>query len=118
MSPEQKEALVAAIRDALSIVIDPELGESLVNLGLIYEIAIGDGGTTRITMTTTTPGCPAADFLMGAVQAAVQKVDGVQHVDLRLTYEPPWTAEMASEEARLRLSGGGSLIGYASHTTR
>ena len=84
----------------------------------IDEIAIGDGGTARITMTTTTPGCPAADFLMSAVQAAVQKVDGVQHVDLRLTYEPPWTAEMASEEARLRFNGGGSLIGYASHTSR
>lgn len=118
MSPEQKEALAITIRDALSIVIDPELGESLVDLGLIYEIAISDHGTTRITMTTTAPGCPAAAFLMDAVQAAVQEVDGVQHVDLRLTYEPPWTPEMASEEARLRFSGGGSLTGYASHTSR
>lgn len=118
MSPEQREALVAAVRDALSIVIDPELGENLVDLGLIYEVAVSDDGTTRITMTTTTPGCPAAPFLMDAVQAAVRKVDGVQYVDLHLTYEPPWTAEMASEEARLRFNGGGSLIGYASHTNR
>ena len=118
MSPEQKEALVTAIRDALSIVIDPELGENLVDLGLIYEIAIDDDGAARIAMTTTTPGCPAAAFLMDAVQAAVQKVDGVQNVDVGLTYEPPWTAEMASEEVRLRFSGGSSLMGYASHIRR
>lgn len=117
MSPEQKGALVTVIRDALSIVIDPELGENLVDLGLIYEIAIGDDGTTRIAMTTTTPGCPAAAFLMDAVQAAAQKVDGVQRVDLRLTYEPPWTPGMASEEARLRFSGG-NLNPYGSHSSR
>jgi metal-sulfur cluster biosynthetic enzyme len=117
MRLQDKEALATTIRDALSIVIDPELGESLVDLGLIYEVAVGDDGIARISMTTTTPGCPATAFLMEAVEAAVLEVEGVQHVDLRLTYEPPWTPEMASEDARLRFSGVGSG-GYASHAHR
>lgn len=117
MSPEDKEALVAAIRDALSIVIDPELGENLVDLGLIYEVAVSDDGTARIAMTTTTIGCPAAAFLMDAVRAAVREVDGVQHVDLRLTYEPPWTPEMASEDTKQRFSGGWGS-GYTLHSSR
>jgi metal-sulfur cluster biosynthetic enzyme len=102
------------IRKALSIVIDPELGESLIELGLIYEVAVSDDGTAHIVMTTTTPGCPATAFLMDAVRAAVSEVDGLHHIDLRLSYEPPWTPQMASEAVRQRLSGGGGL--YASPT--
>lgn len=116
MSPEEREALTAEIRRALSIVIDPELGESLVELGLIYEVAVTDDGTARIVMTTTTPGCPATAFLMEAVRAAVRKVDGLHHVDLRLTYEPPWTPQMASEAVRQRFSG--SVAQHAPPTSR
>lgn len=117
MSPKDKEALTVAIRDALSIVIDPELGESLVELGLIYEIAVSDDGSARIAMTTTTPGCPATVFLQEAVQSAAREVEGVRDIEVQLTYEPPWTPLMASEAARQRFGGGGA-VRRASHAGR
>ena len=58
---------IARIRDALRNVIDPELGYNVVDLGLIYDIAVEEGGVVRITMTTTTPGCPAAGYLKEGV---------------------------------------------------
>jgi metal-sulfur cluster biosynthetic enzyme len=85
------------------MVIDPELGENVVDLGLIYSIAVEDGGVAHLEMTTTTRGCPAAGYLKNAIESAARNVPGIHHVDVRLTYEPPWTPEMISEAARLHL---------------
>ena len=82
--------------------IDPELGENIVDLGLIYDVAV-DNGLARIVMTTTTPGCPAAGLLKDAVRMLAVTVPGIVQVDVRLTYEPPWRPEMINDIARRRL---------------
>src|SRR5690606_26174590 len=94
------DALSDRIREALRRVIDPELGYNIVDLGLIYEIAVEDGGAARVTMTTTTPGCPATDYLMEGSREAAESTPGVASADVTLTYDPRWTPEMMSSEAK------------------
>jgi len=79
-----------AIDAALDTVIDPELGMSVTTLGLVYDVAV-DGGTVRITMTLTAPGCPLHEVMSDWVRAAVLRVPGVCTVDVVLTFDPPWT---------------------------
>ena len=82
-----------AIHKALEIVIDPELGRSIVDIGLVYAIRSDIDGNVVVTMTTTTPGCPATSFLVDAVRNCVADIEGVGTVEVNLTYEPPWTPE-------------------------
>jgi metal-sulfur cluster biosynthetic enzyme len=103
MSDEEDETLAAGVREALRMVIDPELGENVVDLGLIYQVSVGHDGTAQIEMTTTTRACPATGYLKDAVQTAAWIVPGIHHVDIRLTYEPSWTSEMMNANARRRL---------------
>ncbi|TPN51486.1 metal-sulfur cluster assembly factor [Mesorhizobium sp. B1-1-7] len=103
MSDEEDETLTAGVREALRMVIDPELGENVVDLGLIYQVSVGHDGTAQIEMTTTTRACPATGYLKDAVQTAAWIVPGIHHVDIRLTYEPSWTSEMMNANARRRL---------------
>ncbi|GLR53432.1 metal-sulfur cluster assembly factor [Shinella yambaruensis] len=98
MDEDEKAALTEAIRNALRMIIDPEIGRNIVDLGLIYEIAVEEGGIARIAMTTTTRGCPASDYLKDAVSNCVWYVPGVEYAEVRLTYEPPWTPEMMAVE--------------------
>jgi metal-sulfur cluster biosynthetic enzyme len=102
--------LAERIRDALRLVIDPELGYNIVDLGLVCDIAVEDGGVAHITMTTTTRGCPATGFLKDGALDAAEAVSDVEFVDVALTYEPPWTPEMMTEKAKEHLgisSGAG-----------
>jgi metal-sulfur cluster biosynthetic enzyme len=80
----------ADITDALRTVIDPELGMSIVDLGLVHEIDL-EGGHVRVTMTLTAPGCPIHDVMPEWVRTAIARVRGVEHVDVALTFDPPWT---------------------------
>jgi metal-sulfur cluster biosynthetic enzyme len=91
---------VDQIRASLRRVIDPELGYNIVDLGLIYDVVIEDGGVVHIIMTTTTPGCPATNYLKAGAGEAASTVPGVEFVDVKLTYEPRWTPEMMSSEAK------------------
>lgn len=95
-------ALVDRIRDALRVVIDPELGENIVDLGFVYDIAVS-GGDVRITMTATTPGCPATSFLKEGAEAAASAVPGVDSVDVTMTFEPPWTPALVDPAVRVSL---------------
>ena len=97
------EAMHRAIVAQLKTVHDPEIPVDIYELGLIYEIDITDGGLVKLTMTLTSPMCPVAGSLPLEVQEKVMSVDGVTDVDLRLTYDPPWTKEKMSEEARFEL---------------
>ena len=92
--------LVEKIRDALRNVIDPELGYNVVDLGFIYDIEVGEAGVVRITMTTTTPGCPATGYLREGVANSAWGVPDVEFVDVRITFEPPWKPEMMTAQAR------------------
>jgi metal-sulfur cluster biosynthetic enzyme len=78
------------VTEALRTVLDPELSLSVVDLGLIYGVAI-EGRTVRITMTLTARGCPLHEVLTDWVRRAVLAVPGVGHVDVSLTFDPPWT---------------------------
>jgi metal-sulfur cluster biosynthetic enzyme len=82
--------LADRIRDALRVVIDPELGHNIVDLGFVYDISVVDGAV-RITMTATTPGCPAVRFLEDGVANAAARVAGVGSVDIVMTFDPPWS---------------------------
>lgn len=96
------DGLVARIKDALRVVIDPELGHNIVDLGFVYDISVVDGAV-RITMTTTTPGCPAAGFLKEGVANSAARVPGVGSVEVVMTFEPPWTPSMIDSSARAAL---------------
>jgi len=94
MSAHLERLVEIALRDVLA----PEIGRSVVDLGLIYAIAAAPDGTVAITMTTTTRGCPLAGFLKEAVAAAAGAVEGVTTVAVTLTYEPAWEPTMIAAE--------------------
>lgn len=89
----------AVLRDALYDVIDPELGYNIVDLGLIYGIAL-DGGLVDVTMTMTTPGCPAQDYIVGGVEHRLGEVGGVTGVFVTVVWEPAWSPKKMSPEAK------------------
>jgi metal-sulfur cluster biosynthetic enzyme len=89
--------------EALRQVIDPELGVNVVDLGLVYGVAI-EGGRARITMTLTTPGCPMGSSIVEAVEtAATLLVPGVDAVDVDLVWDPPWCFDCITEAGREEL---------------
>lgn len=94
MDEQEKAALADDIRNALRMIIDPEIGRNIVDLGLIYNIVVEEGGIVRVTMTTTTRGCPASGYLKEAVSNCVWYVPGVEYAEVHMTYEPPWTPDM------------------------
>lgn len=95
------------ILERLSSVIDPELGVSVVDLGLIYGVEVGDEGDVKIKMTMTTPHCPLVSIIQNQVQKQVSSVEGVKSVLVELVWEPVWTPEKMSPEAKLQLGFGG-----------
>lgn len=90
-----------AVWDALRTVIDPELGCNIVDLGLVYDIAI-IGTKVRVTMTLTTPGCPMHESLCGGVQIALLNLEGVDDAEVELVWDPPWHTSMMTEAGRAR----------------
>ena len=82
----------AVVIDALRAVLDPELGLSVVDLGLVYGIVV-DAATVHVTMTLTARGCPLHEVMVDGVRAAVARVPGVAHVEVALTFDPPWTPD-------------------------
>lgn len=97
------ENLRDRIEDILRTVYDPEIPVNIMELGLVYDIAIQDGGSVKIVMTLTAPGCPVAGDIVFEIQQKVEALEGVKDVHVQLTFDPPWTKEMMSEEARLEL---------------
>ena len=92
------------IEQILKTIPDPEIGVSLWDLGLIYEIGIDTKtGTIRILMTLTTIGCPLFDLIAGPIREEVGKLKGVKKIDIDLTFEPPWSMDRMSEEAKAQL---------------
>ncbi len=91
--------LVQSLADALREVIDPELGYNIVDLGLIYDLAIEDG-RARILLTTTTPGCPATGYIRQAVEERAASAPGVVSVEVVMTWLPPWSPDRMSDEAK------------------
>ncbi|MEX0956259.1 MAG: SUF system Fe-S cluster assembly protein [Rhizobiaceae bacterium] len=89
------------IISALKTVYDPEIPADIYELGLIYKIDVEDNREVKIEMTLTAPGCPVAGEMPGWVQDAVSTVEGVSGVDVDMVFDPPWTPDRMSEEARV-----------------
>jgi len=97
---EELARLTDDIIGALKTVYDPEIPADIYELGLVYRIDIEDDRSVKIDMTLTAPGCPVAGEMPGWVQNAVSAVEGVSDVDVQMTFDPPWTPDRMSEEAR------------------
>jgi FeS assembly SUF system protein len=91
------------VLDALKTVQDPEIPVNLVELGLIYELLVKQGGIVFVEMTLTTPSCPVAASMPDEVKKAISEVPGIEDVRVKLVWSPPWTMDRMSEEARLEL---------------
>ncbi|MBI4587811.1 MAG: metal-sulfur cluster assembly factor [Candidatus Rokubacteria bacterium] len=96
------DATKEQILEALRQVSDPEIPVDIVNLGLVYDVAV-QAGEGRVRMTMTSPGCPVGEFLAREVERAIMKLPGVETVSVELVWEPPWTPEKMSAEARQKL---------------
>ncbi len=103
----ESEASETTLRDriieALKTVRDPEIPVNIYDLGLIYDLDIDEAGKVAIRMTLTAPGCPVAGILPMQVEQAVRGVEGVSDVTVELVWDPPWTQDRISDEARLEL---------------
>ena len=99
-------ALLSAdtIRQALRQVKDPELDMNIVDLGLVYDVEVDDGGgLVRITMTLTSPGCPAGPMITNDIYKVVRAIDGVKDVDIDIVWEPYWTPDRIDPKIRAML---------------
>ncbi|UTD29321.1 SUF system Fe-S cluster assembly protein [Bradyrhizobium sp. WD16] len=104
LPPEETERLGRDIVAALKTVYDPEIPADIYELGLIYKVDIGDDRAVGVEMTLTTPNCPAAAELPTMVENAVASVPGVGAVNVSIVWEPAWSPERMSDEARLVLN--------------
>ncbi len=103
LSPEAEAALREGIVAALRKVHDPEIPVNIYDLGLIYKIDIAPGGNIAVDMTLTAPACPVAGMMPVMVKDAVKTVDGVGEVEVELVWDPPWSPDTMSDEAKLQL---------------
>ncbi len=101
--PEELARLTDDIIAALKTVYDPEIPADIYELGLIYKVDVADDRSVRIDMTLTAPGCPVAGEMPIWVHDAVAMVEGVPHVDVEMTFDPPWTPDRMSEEAQIAI---------------
>ncbi len=101
---EEIERLSTDIVAAIKTVYDPEIPADIYELGLIYKIELEDNRDVAVEMTLTSPGCPVAGEMPGWVQDAVGAVPGVGDVRVNLTFDPPWSMERMSDEAKLALN--------------
>jgi FeS assembly SUF system protein len=104
LSPEETERLSTEIVAALKTVFDPEIPADIYELGLIYKVDISDERAVDVSMTLTTPNCPAAGELPTQVENAIASVPGVGVVNVNLVWDPAWSPDRMSDEARLVLN--------------
>jgi FeS assembly SUF system protein len=100
---EKVKVLQEKIINMLKTIYDPEIPVDVFELGLIYEIKIDEDFNVKIEMTLTSPNCPVAESMPAEVKEKVGLVHGVNSVDLEVVFDPPWSQEFMSEEAKLEL---------------
>ena len=104
LTPEELETIGNDLIAALKTVYDPEIPVDIYELGLIYKVDVADNKDVTIDMTLTAPGCPVAGEMPGMVKDAVKTVKGIGEVKVNMTFDPPWTPDRMSEEAKLELN--------------
>lgn len=103
MNTIERSLFESDVIEQIRTVYDPEIPINVYDLGLIYDLQIDDEKNVHVVMTLTSPSCPVAGTLPGDVQTAVQQTQSIGNVTLELTWDPPFTIEMMSEEAKLIL---------------
>jgi metal-sulfur cluster biosynthetic enzyme len=98
--PTKEEVL-----ELMRTVEDPELGMDIVDLGLLYDVEV-EGSKVKVLYSLTSMGCPAGPLIAGDIERAAREVEGVEEVDLELTFEPPWTPDKMSDDAKFILGFG------------
>lgn len=101
---EELERITADVINQLKSVYDPEIPTDIYELGLIYKVELEDDRLLKVTMTLTAPGCPVAGEMPEWVREACEVVAGVRRVEVEMTFDPPWTPDRMSDEARLELN--------------
>jgi len=104
LSPEALEAFTAKLIAALKTVYDPEIPVDIYELGLIYTVDVADNKDVSVDMTLTAPGCPVAGEMPEMVRRALEGVEGIGEEKVNMVFEPPWTPEKMSDEAKLELN--------------
>ena len=103
MTPEQRLELEEKVVAMLRTVYDPEVPVDVYSLGLVYKIDIDDDGNLTVDMTMTAPNCPMADFIVDDARYKLESIEGITSVTINIVFEPEWTKDMMSEEAKLEL---------------
>src|SRR4051794_24489959 len=103
LNPIEISMLREEVIEQLRTVYDPEIPVNIYELGLIYDVDVDNMGQVNIRMTLTSPGCPVAGTLPPEVQAKAESVDGVTDANVEVVWDPPWTMDMMSDEAKLEL---------------
>ena len=105
MGNQNKESKLLGdkIVKVLKTIFDPEIPVDIYELGLIYDVFVNESKDVKVIMTLTTPNCPVADSLPVEVKERVKSIDEVNEVEVELTFDPPWSQDLISEEAKLEL---------------
>ena len=103
MDNETKLHLEERVVEMLRTVFDPEIPVDIYSLGLVYRIDIDDDANLNINMTLTAPNCPAADFIIEDARIKLESISELKSVNINIVFEPEWTRDMMSEEAKLEL---------------
>jgi FeS assembly SUF system protein len=102
--PEELEAFTQKLITAMKTVFDPEIPVDIYELGLIYKVDVADNKDVNVDMTLTAPACPVAAEMPVMVKNALETVEGIGEVNVNMVFDPPWTPDRMSEEARLELN--------------
>ena len=103
LTDERIEELGGEVIKVLKTIYDPEIPVAIYELGLVYDVQLSDEGEARVLMTLTTPNCPVAESLPNEVQEKVGEIEGIVKASVEITFEPAWTKDMMSEEAKFEL---------------
>jgi len=103
MNSERVEDLGDKIVAKLKTIYDPEIPVDIFELGLIYDVFVSENNDVKILMTLTSPNCPVAETLPVEIEEKVKTIDDVNNAEVEITFDPMWTQDMMSEEAKLEL---------------
>lgn len=103
MTQKKSQNLDARIEEALKTVLDPELGISIVDLGLVYGVSVTKTGKAKVTMTLTTMGCPLFGVIEAQIEEALMTIPEINDVKTEITFDPPWDASKMTEAAKAQL---------------
>jgi FeS assembly SUF system protein len=103
MNDKVMEDLGEKIVDVIKTIYDPEIPVDIYELGLIYDVFVNEDTDVKVLMTLTSPNCPVAETLPMEVEEKIRSIEGVRNAEVEITFDPTWTQDMMSEEAKLEL---------------